>query len=144
MSKPSLAGLNPSKRILKRAQYEAFEFSLIESDILVRNESHADPANHEYRVTIEERVPISCECPADETYSGPCKHRVAVAIRQPIIDAAQRVQMATDGGVSNTNQTPTEDSEEATPPNCDCDELPDDFPCWECVESGRRDIPELD
>ena len=87
-----LTDLEYSSRVLKRAQYEAFAFSLYEGDILVRNESHADPAAHEYRVTIADGQPIACECPADERWEQACKHRVAVAVRPAILDAVQSVR----------------------------------------------------
>lgn len=25
--------------------------------------------------------------------------------------------------------------------DCDCDKLSGDFPCWECVRTGKREIP---
>lgn len=74
------------ERVLKRAQYESFAFSWFDGDVHVRNESHADPANHEYVVRIDEGAPIACTCPADTQYDTPCKHRIAVAIRQPIVE----------------------------------------------------------
>jgi len=134
-----LAELDPSKRILKRAQYEAFQFSLHEGNVLVRNESHADPENHEYRVTIKDGLPVSCECPADEHAEEACKHRVGVAIRPSIIESATEVQALTDGG-TKTRELPEEDlpEEEPTP---GCEHLDEEFPCWECVQSGRREIP---
>jgi len=57
-----LDSLEPTNRVLKRAQYEAFEFSLLDGDIRVRNESHQNPADHEYRVTVVvDGVPAACE-----------------------------------------------------------------------------------
>jgi len=85
-------------RVAKRAQYEAYEFELVSEGVRVRNCSHADPAAHEYVVTVENGVPTSCDCPADEHYEGACKHRVAVAIRRPIVDAAAERQVRADGG----------------------------------------------
>lgn len=90
----ALAELDPTNRILKRAQYEAFSFQLADGDVLVRNGSHPDPANHEYRVGVEAGVPTSCECPADDNPEHPCKHRVAVAIRDPVLAAASTVRSA--------------------------------------------------
>jgi len=43
-------------------------------------------------VTIKDGLPHSCPCPADEHYQGACKHRVAVAIRTPILEAARNAQ----------------------------------------------------
>lgn len=61
----------PTSRVLKRAQYEAFAFSILDGDIRVRNESHENPANHEYLVSVVNGMPATCECPADATYEGP-------------------------------------------------------------------------
>ena len=73
-------------RILKRAQYEALTFEWVDGDVRVRNESHADPDNHEYVITIDDGRPIACTCPADAGFDHPCKHRVALAIRRPILE----------------------------------------------------------
>lgn len=52
MNQLVIGNLKPTNRALKRAHYEAFEFSLLDGDVHVRNESHLDPSNHEYRVTV--------------------------------------------------------------------------------------------
>jgi hypothetical protein len=88
--------LEYSRRVLKRAQYEAFEFSLIEGDVRVRNASHADPAAHEYRVRIDDEHPVACTCPFDTRADTACKHRVAVAIRPKLLDAAAMVHTLTE------------------------------------------------
>jgi hypothetical protein len=75
-----LSQLTFTKRVAKRAQYEALEFSLTTRGVCVRNTSHANPANHEYLVPVRDGIPIACECPADDRYGGACKHRVGVAI----------------------------------------------------------------
>ncbi len=149
-----LANLETTSRVRKRAQYEAFEFELRNGDVRVRNGSYADPENHEYTVRIEDDLPTACTCPADAKYSGTCKHRVAVALRQPILDAVRHHQLRADGGetVQPTNQSRDheEDSEEQAEtdePDCDCADLSSDFPCWECYRTGpdrtgRRDLPE--
>ncbi|MFB6202554.1 MAG: SWIM zinc finger family protein [Halorhabdus sp.] len=80
-----LARLEFSRRVAKRAQYEAFEFTVTPAGARVRNCSHANPDAHEYLVTVQDGVPIACTCPADEHYDGACKHRVAVAIREPVL-----------------------------------------------------------
>lgn len=87
---------------------------------------------------------MSCECLADEHYEGPCKHRVAIAIRKPILDTIDEVQLVTDGGpLMEENSISREgrgvDTDE--PSECDCEALMNDFPCWACVESGRRELP---
>lgn len=87
-----LAQPETTRRTIKRAQYEAFEFALIPQGVLVRNASHEIPADHEYVVTIEDGLPATCECPADDHYDGACKHRVALAIRLHVLDAAIAAQ----------------------------------------------------
>lgn len=105
-----LAELDTSKRVLKRAQYEAFEFTIVKDGVLVRNGSHADPENHEYLVTVDGSLPDSCECPAHAKYDGACKHRVAVAIRTPILDAAVHQQLAADGGTPTKSYQKTSET----------------------------------
>lgn len=89
---PPLDDLDTTTRVLKRAQYEAFAFAIDATtdppSVVVRNESHADPSDDEYRVTITDGVPTACECPADQHYEGACKHRVAIAIRDRLLRAA--------------------------------------------------------
>jgi len=98
MTQTALERLSPTNRVLKRAQYEAFAFSLYDGDVLIRNESHLNPADHEYRVTIVDGIPTTCECPADKRFEGPCKHRTAIAIRPTILDVATQMQLVADGG----------------------------------------------
>jgi hypothetical protein len=141
-----LERLDVPNRIRKRAQYEALTFELLETNVLVRNESHADPENHEYLVEIEGELPVSCACPADEHYENACKHRIAVAMRRPIIDFASEAKLVADGGtvrgerkhdLSSLDDTPVEDQAEAESEDCDCYALPEEFPCWECYRAGR-------
>jgi len=142
-----LAKLDVTNRVVKRAQYEAFEFSVdaVTGGVLVRNTSHADPANHQYLVTVQDGLPVRCECPADENYEGACKHRAAVAIRRPLLDAVQTAQLVADGGVTSGPSDATRDSAESdSEPDrdeCSCASLPGEFPCWECYRTGRRDLP---
>jgi len=98
MTSHPLDELSVSNRVFKRAQYEAFEFELPDTDVRVRNASHADPADHEYLVSIEDGLPVDCTCPAETNYKGACKHRVAVAIRRPVLDFANDMQLLADGG----------------------------------------------
>lgn len=150
MGADALTKLEFSARVAKRAQYEAFEFEIQETDILVRNCSHEIPADHEYLVTVQQGIPIACECPADEHAETACKHRVAVAIREPVLSAVtERPSVVADGGTKPTPGQPTDraDSSAVTededgPGDCDCSELDSEFPCWECVRTGRRELPE--
>ncbi|ELZ28970.1 zinc finger SWIM domain protein [Halogeometricum pallidum JCM 14848] len=127
----------PTSRVLRRAQYEAFAFSVLDGDIRVRNESHENPANHEYLVTVVDGIPATCECPADAAYEGPCKHRVAIAIRPRILDLVARVQVIADGGTTANDRYEPAESDQ-----CDCEELNEGFPCWDCVRTGRKTFPE--
>ena len=87
-----------TRRTAKRAQYEAFEYTLTPTGVRVRNCSHANPDEHEYLVTVENGIPTACECPASQYYEGACKHQVAVAIRRPLVQALSDQQLVTDGG----------------------------------------------
>ncbi|WP_459193156.1 SWIM zinc finger family protein [Halosimplex sp. J119] len=147
-------------RVVKRAQYEAFEFTLSAEGVVVRNGSHANPTEHEYLVTVEDGLPTACECPADEQYEGACKHRVAVAIRRPLLDAIaikdEPEPVAVDGGKITSSVAESDDEDDSVtttrpadsqsdptaPDDEDCPEYFDDFPCWECVRTGRKDPPE--
>jgi len=147
-----LEKLDVTSSVAKRAQYEAFEFSLASDGVVVRNGSHADPSEHEYLVSIEDDLPAACTCPADERYEGACKHRVAVAIRRPLLEAARtRTQpVAADGGVpepaattSGTDPQPPEVNQDSSdePESDDCEDCREEFPCFECVLAGRKDLP---
>ena len=150
MGADALTNLEFPARVAKRAQYEAFEFEIQGTDILVRNGSHEVPAEHEYLVTVERGVPTHCECPADRYAETACKHRVAVAIRDPILSAVtERPSLVADGGSkpeqehsSENPESPSEQEEAHRPDGCDCLEFDSAFPCWECVRTGRREVPE--
>ncbi|MFC6974421.1 SWIM zinc finger family protein [Halomicroarcula sp. GCM10025709] len=151
-----LEQLEFSKRVAKRAQYEALDLSICGTDILVRNESHATPEDHQYAVSIDDGIPVSCTCPADTRFDGACKHRVAVAIRRPLLDTLQRVKrgeppIAADGGCSRLqadrdNIADTTDVLIGSSPDRldrtseECTECRTDFPCWECYRTGRADF----
>ncbi|WP_436927630.1 SWIM zinc finger family protein [Halosimplex amylolyticum] len=138
-------------RIARRAQYEAFEFVLTTEGILVRNCSHPDPSEHEYLVTVVDGVPTGCECPADDHYESACKHRVALAIRRPLLDAVSTTQpVVADGGRAESTtlsdfetvtdrRTETDESNESAD---GCDECIGEFPCWECVRTGHEELPD--
>jgi len=90
----------------KRAVYESFSFhDLGGGSVTVRNESHGDDSeDHEYSVHVVSGIPSDCECPADEYHDGACKHRVALALRPALLDAAETDQgepvLADAGGVA--------------------------------------------
>ncbi|WP_332897147.1 SWIM zinc finger family protein [Haladaptatus sp. CMSO5] len=134
MSKHILDRLQYTNRSLKRAQYEAFEFSLTNRGVLVRNGSYADPENHEYLVTVTNGSPVACTCPANARFKGACKHRLAVAIRAPILQAAQKVErIMADGGAVE----PTSSAEPV-----ECEMCLEEIPCWECYRSGKKELPD--
>lgn len=51
-----------------------------------------------YRVTVEGGVLVACDCPGGEHHSGACKHRVAIAIRTPIIEVVNTQPVRANGG----------------------------------------------
>lgn len=60
---------------------------------MVRNESYGVEADdHTHAVTVTDGVPTACTCKADEFGDGACKHRVAVALAKPVLEAANAVQ----------------------------------------------------
>lgn len=88
----------------KRAVYEEFSFhDLGGGSVTVRNESHEAPSEHEHTVHVVGGIPSDCTCKADQYHDGACKHRVAVALRPALVEAAEGDQadpaLATDGGL---------------------------------------------
>ena len=57
MTRALLDVLDPSNRVQKQAQYEAFTFSLRGGDLLIRNESGSHPEDYKYRVAIVDGIP---------------------------------------------------------------------------------------
>jgi hypothetical protein len=74
-------------------------------------------------------------------YAGPCKHRVAIAIRPQVLDIVKKAQAITDSDVVTDKERQGGQSDTVDTTQCDCDRLSNDFPCWECVRTGRRDLP---
>lgn len=143
MSEHFLDELDVSNRVLDRAQAEQFAFALVDGDVRVRNETYLDPADHEYLVTIQDGVPTACSCPADTHYESACKHRVAVAIRDAVVEAADRMWALADGGtqsdaVADRDSAPADGA--ADEHDCDCAALPDGVPCWPCYRNGREEF----
>ncbi|WP_338035724.1 SWIM zinc finger family protein [Haloferax volcanii] len=116
--------------------YRRAAFELLDGDVRVRNESYADPTAHEYRVRIRDGVPDSCSCPADASGDDPCKHRVAVAIRPPILELAVQMRVVADGGSTSRGDDDTTDLP------CECEQLSEALPCWNCIVAGRRKLSE--
>lgn len=63
--------------------------------------------------------------PADAKYFSVSKHRVAVAMRALLLDAVA-TQAVADGRII------VSDGDSGELDVCDCAELGDEFPCWEC------------
>jgi hypothetical protein len=143
MSKSVLEVLECDEQVEKRAQWEAFEFTVLGGgDVEVVNDSHENADDHTYTVHVEGGIPSDCTCPAWEYQPGACKHMVGVAIREPVLKAATEDQpVRADGGVTLESFV-TDDADDS--PECDCDELRDDLPCWPCVRDGRRELPVQD
>ncbi|SIR92294.1 SWIM zinc finger [Haladaptatus litoreus] len=91
----------------------------------IPNESHEHPADHQYTVSIDDVTGelMACTCPNHVHRNVFCKHMAAV-------------ETATDDGTLDA--FPSEDDSE--PDNCDCDGL-GGFPCWSCVRTGRKELP---
>lgn len=95
-----------SEETAKRATHEALNLTPRSGYVKVENGSHENSDDHTYDVRIRGGVPVGCECPADEYHGGACKHRVAVALAEPVIEAADvrtdsapgAEQLVTDGG----------------------------------------------
>ena len=121
----------------KRAQWEAFEFTVLgDGDVEVTNGSHENPDDHTYTVHVEGGVPGDCTCPAFEYQPGACKHMVAVAIREPVLDAASEEQpVRADGGIT-FEEFGADDRDDDRPDECDCSPLFEDLPCWPCYRDG--------
>jgi hypothetical protein len=60
---------------------------------------------------------------------------VAVAIREPVLEAASAVStLKTDGGVT-VEEAESEHSNKR-PDECDCTPLMEELPCWPCYRDG--------
>lgn len=136
-----LATLEVEQRFLKRAQFEAFAFEVTADGVRVTNHSHETPSEHQYLVEVADEVPVACSCPADERFDPACKHRLAVAIREPVVMAADRKAAATaaDGGTASSDDGPTDTNSPASERDCDCDEWGGELPCFDCYCAAREE-----
>jgi len=128
--------LDADATVEKRASWEAFEFTLLgDGNVEVVNGSHDEPDEHTYTVHVEGGIPAHCSCPAWEYQEGPCKHQVAVAIREPVLEAASAEPTAkADGGVAV--ETEGNNHDDGRPDDCDCSPLFEELPCWPCYRDG--------
>jgi hypothetical protein len=128
--------LDADTMVEKRASWEAFEFTILEGgDVEVVNGSHDEPDEHTYTVHIESGIPFDCTCPASEYQEGPCKHMVAVAIREPLLEAVSaEPTVKADGGVMV--EAVESDYSNERPDDCNCTPLTEGLPCWPCYRDG--------
>ena len=128
--------LDANTTVEKRAQWEGFEFTILEGgNVEVVNGSHDEPEEHTYTVHVEGGIPFDCTCPAFEYHEGACKHLLAVAIREPVLEAATaEPAMRADGGV--TVEAGESDHSDKRPDDCDCSPLFEELPCWPCYRDG--------
>jgi len=138
MSKSVLEVLECDERVEKRAQWEAYSFRLLgDGDVEVVNGSHEDADNHTYTVHVEGGIPSDCTCPADTYQEGACKHRVAVAIREPVLEAASEQQpVRADGGTATLEEFGGDDRDDDRPEDCDCSPHSEELACWPCYRDG--------
>jgi len=121
MSKSTLEVLEYDEQTAKRASWEAFEFTVLgDGDVEVVNTSHEQPSEHSYTVHVEGGIPSDCTCPAFKYQEGACKHMVAVAIREPVLDAVStEPPVKADGGMLEGAEN---DHSDERPDDCDCGE----------------------
>jgi len=136
MGNSPLEVLEYCEQIAKRAQWEAFEFTVFgEGNVEVVNGSHDNPEDHAYTVQVEGWIPSDCTCPAWEYQEGACKHMLAVEIRETVLEAVSaKPTMKADGGV--TVEAGEAEYSDERPDDCDCSPLFEDLPCWPCYRDG--------
>jgi len=133
--KSIVAELNFGAKTAKRVAWESWEFTVVGPyEVEVTNASYGFlKDDHSYRVLVAEVergiLPAECKCPADhygDEYD--CKHKVALgAVGGPTV-----LQAAVD---FDPSPTPVR-----ADGGCECNA--DEFPCFECYRSGRRELPE--
>jgi hypothetical protein len=89
--------------------------------------TNENPEECQYVVSIDDVTDklMACTCPHHIHRNAVCKHMTAV-------------ENAADDGTLDT--FPSEDDNNAEPAECDCDGL-SGFPCWPCVRTGRKELP---
>lgn len=154
MKLDTLSELEYSEKAAKRAQWESFEFSVPASGlVVVANTSYGDDeaGEHVHTVNVTDGVPVGCTCKADEYQSGACKHRVAVAINTPVLEAAsakkERTKLLADGGTVVSEAKPPEldaETADADGDSCDCEHFDvGELACAECyIFDGVKEVPE--
>lgn len=131
MSTNAIERLDVDARVRKRAEWEAFDFTILEDgSVEVRNESYPDEevAEHTYTVELEDGEPVACDCPYAEHHDGDCKHAAAVGLRRRLIGAVHFEEERSDA--------PAEDGCPHGEPHCDGPES-EGLPCYRCFKEGR-------
>ncbi|WP_227377991.1 SWIM zinc finger family protein [Haladaptatus halobius] len=129
MSTKSPAELEGDETAQKRAQWEQFTFDVEAPGMVdVTNESHENPAEHQYTVSIDDVTNelMACTCPHHLHRTAFCKHMAAV-------------DNATDDGTLDIFSS-NNGEDGAEPADCDCDGL-NGFPCWPCMRTGWKELP---
>lgn len=136
MSNSPLEVLEYGEQIAKRAQWEAFEFTILREDsVEVVNTSYDNPDDTRYNVHVEGSIPSDCSCPPWEYQEGACKHMVGVAIPEPVLKAVStEPRMKADGGV--TVEADESDHSDGRLDDCDCSLLFESLSCWPCYRDG--------
>jgi hypothetical protein len=91
MNKSISGQLECDDRVLSRAEWEAFDYTLLgEGQVEVANNSYADDEvwDHTYIVEVEDGECIRCSCPYADYHDGLCKHQVSIILRKPVLEAA--------------------------------------------------------
>ncbi|MFH5802246.1 hypothetical protein [Haladaptatus sp. CMAA 1911] len=130
MSTKSPSELEADETAQKRAQAEQFTFDVDAPGLIdVTNESHENPEEHQYTVSIDDVTEdlMACMCPHHVHRNAFCKHMAAV-------------ETAIDDGTLDAFQSEDEDDTKSEDCDCDCDGL-EDFPCWPCVRTGCKELP---
>ncbi len=126
MSTKQSAARDADETAQKRAQGEQFT-SDVDAPRLIdaTNESHENPDNHQYVVSMDDVTEglTACTCPHHTHRNAFCEHMAAV-------------ETATDDGTLDVFSSEDEDDTEPE----DCDGL-NGFPCWPCVRTGRKELP---
>jgi hypothetical protein len=131
--------LDADTTVEKRAQWEGFEFTILEGgNVEVVNGSHDEPEEHTYTVHVEGGIPAACTCPAWEYQDGACKHMVAIGIRESLLEAVSaEPTMKADGGV--TVEGDESDHSDQRPDECNCTPFSEELPCWACYRDGLEE-----
>lgn len=159
MQTNALSELSFDGKTAKRATWEAFDMSVPASGtVVVENMSYgAASGEHTHAVNVEDGVPVSCTCKADEWQAGACKHRVAVALREAVLaaashestqgdaDAEPKTAIA-DGGVvvedadadadAETETATAAETNERGVEGCSCLAEMDGLGCFACYQAG--------